>query len=64
MASYMHDELDDALEQYRRGELSFEEYKRMCDEEDREQEEENRRRAARKRGSRLSASRSPSTARV
>ena len=31
MASYMHDELDDALEQYRSGELSFEEFKRMCD---------------------------------
>ncbi len=52
MASYMHDELDDALEQYRSGELRFEEFKRMCDEEDREQEEENRRRAAKKRGGR------------
>ena len=49
--SYTDDELEEALEQYRRGELDFEDYKRMCDEADREEEEENyRRRAAKKRG--------------
>lgn len=49
--SYTDDELEEALEQYRRGELSFEEYKRMCDEADREEAEENyRRKAAKKRG--------------
>ncbi len=49
--SYIDDELEEAYEQYRRGELSFEEYKRMCDEADREEAEENyRRKAAKKRG--------------
>ena len=50
MTSFTDDELQEAYEQYRRGELSFEEYKHMCDETDREEEEENnRRRAAKKR---------------
>ena len=49
--SYIDDELEEAYEQYRRGELSFEEYKRMCDEADREEAEENyRRKAAGKHG--------------
>ncbi len=51
MARYTDEELEEAYEQYRRGELDFEEYKRMCDEADRDEAEENyRRRAAGKHG--------------
>lgn len=48
--SYTDDELEEALEQYRRGELDFEDCKRMCDEADREEAEKYRRKAAKKRG--------------
>ncbi|MCI6274931.1 MAG: hypothetical protein MR874_05345 [Coriobacteriaceae bacterium] len=50
MAGYTNEELQEAMEQYRGGDLSLKELERMYDEADREDEGSSRRRAPKKRG--------------